>query len=50
MWTHAINIQDKKISLIMNNTIKRVSKGILYLDHKKMNIPILRNFNISELR
>lgn len=50
MWTHAINIQDKKISMVMNNTIKRPSKGIMSLDHKKMNLPILRNFNISELR
>ena len=50
MWVHAINKQDQKISLVLNNTIKRISKGVMNSEQKKMNIPILRNFNISELR
>ena len=50
MWVHAVNKQDQKICVVLNNTIKRISKGIMNLDQKKMNIPVLRNFNLGELR
>lgn len=50
MWIYAKNIQDSKIAVIMNNTIKRTSKGILSLNNQRIRVPILRNFNLFELR